>query len=157
MLLPAGFGVDTMLHELPFQCAARVAAAAVPTAQTSVAEMAATEVSRLADGSGLGLLAIDQPEDGAGVGVGVGVGDGDGRGWAATAVASVRRRAALPKTPSTPIVTTAANAPRTPLVFVGFLGSMGASILLPLSWKEVAAAPDGVTINVTDDGSKTST
>src|SRR6266851_3851783 len=97
MLLPAGFGVDTMLHELPFQCSARVFAPAVPTAQTSVPEMAATELSRLAYGSGLGLLAIDQPEDGAGVGVGVGVGEGDGRGWAATAVASVRRRAALPR------------------------------------------------------------
>ena len=119
--------------------------------------MAATELSRLAYGSGLGLLAIDQPEDGAGVGVGVGVGvgDGDGRGWAATAVASVRRRAALPKTPSTPIVTTAANPPRTALVFVGLLGSMGASILLPVSRIAVAAAPDGLTMNVIDDGSVT--
>jgi len=144
-----------MLHLLPFQCSATVFAPAVPTAQTSVPEMAATELSRLAYGSGLGLLAIDQPEDGAGVGVGVGVGEGDGRGWAATAVASVRRRAALPKTPSTPIVTTTANAPRTALVFVGFLGSMGASILLPVSRIAVAAAPDGLTMNVIDDGSVT--
>jgi len=155
MLLPAGFGVDTMLHELPFQCSARVFAPAVPTAQTSVPEMAATELSRLAYGSGLGLLAIDQPEDGAGVGVAVGVGDGEGRGWAATAVASVRRRAALPKTPSTPIVTTAANAPRTALVFVGLLGSMGASIFCRSAGKKSPRPPDGLTMNLIDDGSVT--
>src|SRR5260370_41796511 len=73
MPLPAGFGVDTMLHLLPFQCSARVFAPAVPTAQTSVLEMAATELSRLAYGSGLGLLAIDQAEGGPGVWVRGGV------------------------------------------------------------------------------------
>lgn len=49
----------------------------------------------------------------------------------------------------------AANALSSGLVPVGLLGSMGASVLLPVGGNEVAAVPDGATLDVIDDGSVT--
>jgi choline dehydrogenase-like flavoprotein len=70
-----------------------------------VDEIAATARSLLEEGSGLGLLTIDQPTvgvgDGVGVGVGVGVGDGFGRAWDATT--AVGRDARIVRTAATTI------------------------------------------------------
>jgi hypothetical protein len=74
-----------------------------------VDEIAATARSLLEEGSGLGLLTIDQPAvavglgvaDGVGVGVGLGVGDGFGRAWDATT--PVGRAARIVRTAATTI------------------------------------------------------
>src|SRR5947199_8492102 len=50
-----GFGLGTMLHLVPFQCSVKVPPGPTPTAQTSLAETAATPSSRLSPVPTFGL------------------------------------------------------------------------------------------------------